>query len=205
MSRRVRPQRSPRRPALPDAVVSRLPPGQFFTPRWPVLHQGDIPRFDPAAWDFRVSGLVREPMAWTWEAFQRLRIFETSGDLHCVSRWSSLDHIWQGVAPATIVELTGVLPEARFALLHGEGGYSANLPLAALLAPEVVLATHHRGEPLSLEHGAPLRAVIPGLYAWKSVKWLRGIEFLVDDRPGFWEGYGYSNAADPWREERFAS
>jgi DMSO/TMAO reductase YedYZ molybdopterin-dependent catalytic subunit len=202
---KTRPQRSPRRPALPEAVANRLPPGQFFTPRWPVLHQGDVPPFDPATWDFRVWGLVRKPAAWDWNAFQRLPRIETAGDLHCVTRWSSLDHLWQGVAPGAILDIVGLEPEARFVLLHGEGGYSANLPLAALLEPDVVLATQHRGEPLTPEHGAPLRAVIPGRYAWKSVKWLRGIEVLAEDRPGFWEVYGYSNAADSWREERFAS
>jgi DMSO/TMAO reductase YedYZ molybdopterin-dependent catalytic subunit len=202
---RIRPQRSPRRPPLPDAVADRLPPGQFHTPRWPILHQGEVPAFDPATWEFSVSGLVDRPRTWTWETFGELPIVTVSGDLHCVTRWSTLDHVWQGVAPATIVGAVGVQPAARFVLLHGEGGYCANLPIDAFLAPDVVLATHHAGEPLTPEHGAPLRAVVPSRYAWKSVKWLRGIEFLAADRPGFWEGYGYSNSADPWREERFAS
>jgi DMSO/TMAO reductase YedYZ molybdopterin-dependent catalytic subunit len=202
---KTRPQRSPRRPPLPDAVADRLPPGQFFTPRWPVLHQGDVPAFDPCTWNLSVFGLVDNPRMWRWEAFAELPTITVAGDLHCVTRWSTLDHVWQGVAPATIAEAVAMRPEVRFVLLHGEGGYSANLPLEVFLAADVVLATHHAGEPLTPEHGAPLRAVVPSRYAWKSVKWLRGIEFLAEDRPGFWEGYGYSNSADPWREERFES
>jgi DMSO/TMAO reductase YedYZ molybdopterin-dependent catalytic subunit len=202
---RVRPIRNPRRPAIPESIARRLPPGQFATPRWPILHQGEIPEFDPETWDFRVSGLVGRPTSWTWDAFRALPSVTTNGDLHCVTRWSTLDHIWTGVAPRTIVELAEVGADARFALLHGEGGYTANLPLTVFLEEDVIFATHHAGEPLTPEHGAPLRAVVPSRYAWKSVKWLRGIEFLAEDRQGFWEGYGYSNSADPWREERFES
>ncbi|MGH2618545.1 MAG: molybdopterin-dependent oxidoreductase [Thermomicrobiales bacterium] len=182
-----------------------MPPGQIVSPRWPVLHQGQIPLFDPASWDFRVWGLVETPATWRWDAFQNLPVSDVSGDLHCVTRWSTLEHDWHGVRPCAILERTGVLPAARYVLLHGEGGYTANLPIDVLLADDVVLATHHGGEPLTPEHGAPLRAVAPGRYAWKSVKWLRGIEVLADDRPGFWEEFGYSNSADPWREERFES
>jgi DMSO/TMAO reductase YedYZ molybdopterin-dependent catalytic subunit len=164
-----------------------------------------VPPFDPATWDFAVAGLVDTPCRWGWDAFRRLPAITVAGDLHCVTRWSSLDHRWQGVAPVTIAAAAGVQAAARFVLLIGEGGYSANLPLEVFLAPDVVLATHHAGEPLTPDHGAPLRAVVPSRYAWKSVKWLRAVEFLGDDQPGFWEGYGYSHSADPWREERFAS
>jgi len=125
------------------------------------------------------------------------------GDLHCVTRWSSLGHTWTGVSPLSLCKLASVKPAARFVVLHGEGGYSANLSIDDFLDPRVVIATHHDGEPLSPEHGAPLRAVIPERYAWKSVKWLRAVEFLDEDRPGFWEAFGYSNSADPWREQRF--
>ncbi len=116
-----------------------------------------------------------------------------------------MDHEWRGVASCTIVDRVGVLAAARFVMFHADGGYTANIPIDAFLEDEVVLATHHDGQPLTPEHGAPLRAVVPGRYAWKSVKWLRGVEFLGDDRPGFWEGFGYSNSADAWREERFES
>jgi DMSO/TMAO reductase YedYZ molybdopterin-dependent catalytic subunit len=190
----------PRRPA--DAFA---PPGQFATPRWPVLHQGSVPRFDATTWDFRVWGLVAEPRTWTWDEFQQLPIVTGSGDLHCVTRWSSVGHSWTGVPAPAIVELVRPLPGARFVVLHGDGDYTANLPLEVFASDDVLLATGHDSAPLTADHGAPLRAVIPSRYAWKSVKWLRGIEFLHEDRPGFWEGYGYSNSADPWREERFAS
>ena len=183
--------------------MERLPPGQFVTPRWPALHQGEIPHFDPSTWDFRVWGLVATLQCWTWDQFRVLPTIETNGDLHCVTRWSTLDHAWQGVAPRTVAELAGAGTAVRFVMLHGEGGYTANIPFGALLGEDVVLATHHGGDPLTPAHGAPLRAVIPSRYAWKSVKWLRGIEFLPEDRPGFWEGFGYSNSADPWSEERF--
>jgi DMSO/TMAO reductase YedYZ molybdopterin-dependent catalytic subunit len=205
VSHRIRPVRKPRRRAIPESIAHRLPPGQFASSRWPILHQGEIPPFDPATWDFRVSGLVDRPTIWTWEAFHALPATSVNGDLHCVTRWSTLDHHWTGIAPRTIAELVGVSPAAHFVMLYGEGGYSANLPLQVFLAEDVILATHHADEPLTPEHGAPLRAVVPSRYAWKSVKWLRGIEFLPDDTPGFWEEYGYSNSADPWREERFES
>ena len=125
------------------------------------------------------------------------------GDLHCVTRWSSLGHTWSGVSSRSLCDLARVNSAARFVVLHGEGGYAANLAMDDFLDRRIVIATHHDGEPLTPEHGAPLRAVIPDRYAWKSVKWLRGIEFLEEDRPGFWESFGYSNSADPWREERF--
>ena len=205
MIQKTRPQRSPRRPSLPDSIAHRVPPGQFFTPRWPVLHQGEVPHFEPDTWDFSVSGLVEHPKTWRWHEFVELPPITVAGDLHCVTRWSTLDHLWAGIAPATIAEVTGIDAEARFVLLYGEGGYTANLPIEVFLAPEVVLATHHYGSPLEPEHGAPLRAIVPSRYAWKSVKWLRAIEFLAEDQPGFWEGYGYSTSADPWREERFES
>jgi DMSO/TMAO reductase YedYZ molybdopterin-dependent catalytic subunit len=192
-----------RRPQLAPELAGRVPPGQFVSPRWPVLHQGDIPPFDAATWDFRVWGTVSNALDLSWEAFQDLPVITRGGDLHCVTRWSTLDHQWTGVHPRTVLDLAGIAPRARYALLHGESGYTANLPLKTLLGADVVLATHHDGQPLTAAHGAPLRAVIPGRYAWKSVKWLRGIELLSEDKPGFWEGFGYHNNADPWREERF--
>jgi DMSO/TMAO reductase YedYZ molybdopterin-dependent catalytic subunit len=185
-------------------LAHRIPPGQIATRRWPVLHQGVVPGFDPATWDFHVWGLVESPAVWTWETFRALPIVRVEGDLHCVRRWSSLDHVWEGVSAQTLCDWVGVQPAARFAILHGEGGYTANLPLDVFRGDDVVLATHHAGQPLAAEHGAPVRAVAPGCYGWKSVKWLRGIAFVAADEPGFWEGYGYSHSADVWREERFA-
>ncbi len=201
---RSRTVRRPRQ-SIPDSLSGRVPPGQIVTPRWPVLHQGEVPEFDPKTWDFRVFGLVESPRAWTWDAFRELPMATVAGDLHCVTRWSTFDHAWTGVRPIVLHELAGVSPHARFALLHGEAGYTANVPTDLLLGVDVILALLHDGEPLTADHGAPVRAILPALYAWKSVKWLRGIEFLEDDAPGFWEGYGYSNSADVWRAERFES
>ena len=188
---------------IPRAESHRVPPGQVVASRWPVLHQGAIPAFDPSTWEFRVWGLVEIPKSWTWAEFEKLPTAEYDGALHCVTRWSSLDHSWSGVAPRTIADLVRVKPTARFVLLHGESGYTANLPIDVFLGENVVLAARHGGQPLSPDHGAPLRIVVPERYAWKSVKWLRGVEFLEEDQPGFWEAFGYSNSADPWLEERF--
>ncbi len=193
-----------KRPSIAPELANRVPPGQHVATRWPVLHHGEVPPFDPATWDFRVFGLVEEPLRLGWEEFLALPRITVAGDLHCVTRWSKLDNRWEGVAAREIVRRAKVRPEARFALLHADGGYTANLPLAALAADDALLALKHDGEDLLPEHGAPLRAVVPQRYAWKSAKWLRGIEFLAEDRPGFWEGFGYHDNADPWREERFA-
>ncbi|MFM9108639.1 MAG: sulfite oxidase-like oxidoreductase [Chloroflexota bacterium] len=197
-------QRSIRKPAVDHPAGRPLPPGQHAARRWPVLHQGDVPPFDPATWDFRVFGLVASPLRFGWDEMSALPAVEQPGDLHCVTRWSVIDTGWSGIPAGRLIGLAGPLPEARFAILHGEGGYTANVPLAALVDSTAILATGANGEPLSPEHGFPLRAVLPALYAWKSVKWLRAIELVAADRPGFWESFGYSNSADPWREQRFA-
>lgn len=192
----------PRRPLAPE-LAERVPPGQIVARRWPVLHQGEVPGFDAGTWDFRVFGLVRAPFRLTWDEVQALPRTTVNADLHCVTRWSLLDHTWSGVPFAALLERAAVEPAATFALLHGEGGYTANVPLGALRDPAAILAVASNGDLLAPEHGFPARAVIPSRYAWKSVKWLRGIEVLAEDRPGFWEEYGYHDNADPWREERF--
>jgi DMSO/TMAO reductase YedYZ molybdopterin-dependent catalytic subunit len=192
----------PRRQIAPE-YADRVPPGQVIAQRWPVLHHGDVPAFDPATWDLRISGLVRKPVRLSWDEFQALPQTTVDADMHCVTRWSLLDNHWRGVPFQLLMEQAGVLPAANFVLLHGEGDYTANVPVAAVRDPAALLAVANNGEPLTPEHGFPVRAVIPSRYAWKSVKWLRGIEFLAEDRPGFWEEYGYHDNADPWREERF--
>ena len=204
MALKARAARGVRRPVIPDDLAHRVPPGQVIASRWPVLHQGVVPPFDPLTWTFGVWGLVDAPATWTWDEWQRLPTVTIDGDLHCVTRWSSLGHRWTGVSARALCDLVRVGPAARFVMLHGEGGYTANLAIEHFLDPQVLLATHHGGELLTPEHGAPLRAVLPGRYAWKSVKWLRGVEFLTEDHPGLWESFGYSSGADPWREERFA-
>jgi DMSO/TMAO reductase YedYZ molybdopterin-dependent catalytic subunit len=193
----------------------RLPPGQSLTLKFPVLHYGPVPPFNPAAWDFRVWGEVEQEKHWTWEQFNQLPRTKVIMDIHCVTRWSKADTLWEGVAVRTLVEqgLIRIKPAAQFVMEHAEFGFTVNLPLGMVLQENFLLATHFNGEPLSLEHGYPLRGVvgaIPGRadlsspYLWKGAKWLRGLEFMSHDRLGFWEKAGYSNTADIWKEERFA-
>jgi DMSO/TMAO reductase YedYZ molybdopterin-dependent catalytic subunit len=181
-----------------------LPPGQSLTLKWPVLHYGSVPAFDPANWDLRVLGLVDSPLKLNWKEFNALPKIQRDSDFHCVTRWSRFDNHWEGVA---FRELLGrVLPRsgAAYVLVHAEQGYTANVPLADLDREEVLLATHHDGAPLTPEHGYPVRLIVPHLYAWKSVKWIRGLEFLDHDQPGFWEQNGYNMYGDPWKEQRFS-
>jgi DMSO/TMAO reductase YedYZ molybdopterin-dependent catalytic subunit len=185
-------------------AAGRLPPGQSLTLKWPVLHYGSVPLFDPATWDFRIYGLVADPVRLSWEEFNRLPTIEVTSDFHCVTRWSRFDNRWKGVAFREILKLVSLNPEARFVLVHAEQGYTANVPLADLDRENVMLATHHDGKPLPADHGYPLRLIVPHLYAWKSVKWVRGFEFLPSDKPGFWEQNGYHIYGDPFREQRFS-
>lgn len=195
------------------AQEGRLPPGQSVTNKFPVLHYGPVPRFDPATWDFRVWGEVEEPVTWTWDEFQKLPRTRLKMDIHCVTRWSKFDTDWEGVSVKTLVDegLIRLKPTARFVLQHAEYGFTVNLPLEAVLAENFLLATHFDGQPLSPDHGYPLRGVIGAIpdkdlltpYFWKGAKWLRGLEFLPHDKPGFWEQAGYHNTADVWKEQRF--
>jgi DMSO/TMAO reductase YedYZ molybdopterin-dependent catalytic subunit len=183
---------------------ARLPPGQYLTEKWPVLHAGSIPRVDLATWDFKVWGEVEQPLELSWEEFTRLPAVEVTEDIHCVTRWSRFDVSFAGVAWQTIKELVLPRPSAAFAIAHAEQGFTANVPASSLDLDGALLATHADGEPLSAEHGWPLRLIVPGRYFWKSAKWLRGIELSATDKPGFWERYGYHNDADPFEEERYA-
>jgi len=181
----------------------RLPPGQSLTLKWPVLHYGSVPQFDPAKWDFRIWGLVEQPARFTWEEFSKLPRVKDRSDFHCVTRWSRFDNEWEGVPFREILHLVKPEPDAKFVLIHAEQGFTANVPLADLDRSDVLLATHHDGQPLTADHGYPLRLVVPHLYAWKSVKWVRGLEFLENDSPGFWEQNGYHMYGDPFKEQRF--
>jgi DMSO/TMAO reductase YedYZ molybdopterin-dependent catalytic subunit len=192
----------------------RLPPGQSLTLKFPVLHYGPIPGFDPATWHFRIWGEVEEETQWTWEQFQSLPRTTIEMDIHCVTRWSKFDTEWEGVAVKTLVDegVIKVKPKATHVLQHCEYGYTTNIPLEVAMADNFLLATHFNGEPITPDHGYPLRGVIgaiPGrsdlkdVYLWKGGKWLRGLEFMVSDRLGFWEQAGYHNEADVWQEERF--
>jgi DMSO/TMAO reductase YedYZ molybdopterin-dependent catalytic subunit len=180
----------------------RLPPGQSLTLKWPVLHYGSVPRFDPATWDFRAYGLVANPVRWGWAEFSKLPRVERTSDFHCVTRWSRFDNRWSGVAVRELLKLVQPRPEARYVLVHAEQGYTANVPLADLDRDGVLIATHHDGEPLSADHGYPARLIVPHLYGWKSVKWVRGFEFLDQDEAGFWEQNGYHMYGDAWKEQR---
>jgi DMSO/TMAO reductase YedYZ molybdopterin-dependent catalytic subunit len=182
---------------------ARLPPGQYLTEKWPVLHAGDVPRTDLAAWDFRVWGEVENPVTLSWSGFEELPRSDNVQDIHCVTRWSRFDTPFRGVHWRDVAALVRPKPTARFAIAHAEQGFTANVPLSALEDDLALLATEADGQPLAPEHGWPLRLVVPGKYFWKSAKWLRGIELSSIDKPGFWERYGYHNDADPWREERY--
>ena len=181
----------------------RLPPGQSLTLKWPVLHYGSVPRFDPDRWDFRVYGFVEDPLRWTWAEFNALPKVTRHSDFHCVTRWSRFDNDWEGVAFQEVLGRVKLKADASHVLVHAEQGYTANVPLADLDREEVLFATHHDRQPLSADHGYPLRLIVPHLYSWKSVKWVRGIEFLDHDVPGFWEQNGYHMYGSPWKEQRF--
>ena len=192
----------------------RLPPGQALTLKFPVLHYGPVPPFDPATWNFRVWGEVEKEVSWTWEEFNHLPRQKVTMDLHCVTRWSKVDTIWEGVSVRSLLDegLVRLKPAAQFVMQHAEYGFTVNLPREVVLQENFLLATHFDGKPLSPDHGYPLRGVvgaIPGRediktpYLWKGAKWLRGLEFMARDRPGFWEKAGYHNDADVWKEERF--
>ena len=182
---------------------ARLPPGQYLTEKWPVLHAGDVPSTDLATWTLEVSGEVESPLTLSWDELNALPRTEHTQDIHCVTRWSRFDMTFEGVHWRELEALVRPKPSARFAIAHAEQGFTANVPIAFLRDANALLATHANGEPLTAEHGSPLRLVIPGKYFWKSAKWLRGIELSATDRPGFWERYGYHNDADPFREERY--
>jgi len=182
----------------------RLPPGQSLTLKWPVLHYGSVPKFDPAKWDFRVWGEVESPLHLTWNEFGRLPRTSSVSDFHCVTRWSRFDNQWQGVPFREVLKLAKPKSNASHVLVHAEQGFTANVPLADLEQDGVLLATHHDGQPLTPDHGYPLRLIVPHLYAWKSVKWVRGLEFLDHDVAGFWEQNGYHMYGDPFKEQRFS-
>ena len=182
---------------------ARLPPGQYLTEKWPVLHAGTVPKTDLATWDFRVFGAVETPITLSWEELTALPAREITTDIHCVTRWSRFDTSFKGVHWSELAQLVSPKASARYVLAHAEQDYTANVPLAALEADDALLAYEADGEPLTPEHGWPLRLVVPSRYFWKSAKWLRGIELLDHDQPGFWERLGYHNDADFWTEERY--
>ena len=182
---------------------ARLPPGQYLTEIWPVLHAGTVPDTDLATWDLRVFGEVESPLTLSWDELTALPTREITTDIHCVTRWSRFDTSFKGVHWSELAKVVKPKPSARYVVAHAEQEFTANVPLAALEDDEALLAYEADGEPLTPEHGWPLRLVIPKRYFWKSAKWLRGIELLDHDEPGFWERLGYHNEADYWKEERY--
>jgi DMSO/TMAO reductase YedYZ molybdopterin-dependent catalytic subunit len=191
----------------------RLPPGQSLTLKFPILHYGAVPEFDPGMWDLKIWGEIEKPLRLSWDEFSQLPRTQIQMDIHCVTRWSRLDTLWEGVHIRTLIEkgLVKLKPNAKFVIQHAEYGFTANVPLEVAQAENFLLATHYNGVPLTPDHGAPLRGIIGAilgkphlktLYFWKSAKWLRGLEFSVDDKPGFWEQAGYHNDGDVWKEER---
>jgi DMSO/TMAO reductase YedYZ molybdopterin-dependent catalytic subunit len=195
-----------------DVIVSvdtqrpqRVPPGQSRTRKWPVLDASGPPQIDLDRWQFRLAGLVNTPVEWCWKEFLALPRSKVFADFHCVTRWSRLGNLWEGVSTRELVRLAGgVKPEAHFALAHAnDRGWTTNLPLEDFLSEDALVAITHDGEPLSLEHGGPARLIVPRLYAWKSAKWISGIELLEHDQAGFWEENGYHMRGDPWQQERF--
>jgi DMSO/TMAO reductase YedYZ molybdopterin-dependent catalytic subunit len=185
--------------------AKRLPPGQYLTEKFPVLHYGSVPKTDLSTWDFRAWGEVDSPFRFTWAEYRTLPRARVVADIHCVTRWSKFGTAWEGVPIRAILELAQLRPAATHVLAHCEAGYTTNVPLDVLDDDDVLLADTFDGRPLEPDHGYPLRLLVPKRYFWKSAKWLRGLEFLDHDEQGFWERYGYSNSADPWREERFSS
>ncbi|WP_417829988.1 sulfite oxidase-like oxidoreductase [Thalassospira sp.] len=188
----------------PDAArENRLPPGQRLVTDWPVLDLGITPHISADDYQLEINGQVRKPVTLSFAELLDLPHVTATNDIHCVTSWSRYDNQWQGVLAKTLAELVGPLPEARHVLFTAHDGYTTNVQIEQFLDDDVLLAHHWAGEPLSEEHGGPLRVVIPKLYFWKSAKWIRKITFARDDRPGFWEERGYHNNADPWTEERY--
>jgi DMSO/TMAO reductase YedYZ molybdopterin-dependent catalytic subunit len=194
-----------------DVIVSedtrrtcRVPPGQTRTPKWPVLHAGIVPEINPATWNLKVTGLVEQDLSFTLDEFQRLPRNRVFADFHCVTTWSRLGNLWEGVLVSELLRQAGIRPEAQFVSIGAyDQGWTTNLPLEFLRHPDVLLADRHDGVPLDADHGGPVRLVVPRLFAWKSAKWVNRIELTQDNRPGYWEQAGYHNVGDPWLEQRY--
>lgn len=186
---------------------ARTPPGQTLTSKWPVLHYGAVPTIKPENWSLRIFGHVEQEVVLNWEQFNALPRVTVKCDIHCVTHWSRLDNLYTGVTTRTLLELAKPLPTAKFVMQHATSepadDWTTNVPLDEFTMEDCLLATHHDGEPLSAEHGGPVRGIVPQLYFWKGAKWISGIELRDTDAPGFWEINGYHMHGNPWREERF--
>lgn len=194
-----------------DVIISpdthrenRIPPGQTRTKKWPVLHASDVPDVTREKWKLEIGGLLDQPLSFTWDEFQKLPRVKVFSDFHCVTTWSRLGNLWGGVSVREIMNRAGIQPAAKFVVITGyDWGWTTNLPLEDFLAEDALFVDLHDGEPLDADHGGPVRLIVPRLYAWKSAKWVRRVELVAEDKPGYWEQAGYHNHGDPWTEERF--
>jgi DMSO/TMAO reductase YedYZ molybdopterin-dependent catalytic subunit len=184
---------------------NRIPPGQRRIEKWPVLHYGDISYIDTDSWTFSITGRVKKEKIIAYEEFMGLPRIEVVSDIHCVTGWSRLDNVWEGVSTGVLKDLVDIENDVRFVIVHAAQGFTTNLTLEDFFEEDVLFACNHDGEPLSPEHGGPVRLVVPRLYFWKSAKWVTGVEFTRSDRKGFWETMGYHTRGDPWKEERYES
>lgn len=183
----------------------RLPPGQYSTDRFPVLHLGSVPDVDLSKWTLRIFGSVDRPLLLSWDDLRSLPAVDVTTDIHCVTKWSKFDTVWRGVRLRDLFDMAAVRPSAQHVLFHAPEDYTANVPLVDASADAALVAYEYDGKPLEPDHGFPARSLVPNLYLWKSTKWLRGIELLDRDQPGFWEQNGYHNYADPFREQRYSN
>jgi len=189
--------------ATADPGRDRLPPGQRLVENWPVLDLGVQPEIPLDRWRLTIDGLVEAPTVWRWDDVLAQPEFEDVSDIHCVTSWSRFDNRWRGVSARHLLSVVRPRPEAKHVIFHSYDTYTTNVALDAFAEEDVLLATHHDGEPIPVEHGGPLRVIMPRWYFWKSAKWVKRIEFVAADRPGFWEERGYHNEGDPWQEQRY--
>jgi DMSO/TMAO reductase YedYZ molybdopterin-dependent catalytic subunit len=192
------------RKAAEAQLGDRLPPGQRLTEGWPVLHYGNVPRFDREQWRFQLGGLVEHEVSLSYDELRALPNSTVHCDIHCVTHWSKFDNDFTGVKVTDLMQQVQLKPAAKHVMVHSTGGYTTNVSLAELLDDDVLLAWAHGGKDLEPDHGWPLRLVVPKLYFWKSAKWVRGFQFIAGEQPGFWETYGYHIHGDPWTEERYS-
>jgi len=183
--------------------ANRIPPGQHLTDKWPVLHYGQVPKIETSQWTLKIFGLVEQERVISYQEFTALPMVKVFSDIHCVTTWSRLNNLWEGLSSNEIKNIVNVDPQARFVIIHAFGRFTTNLTISDFFEPDVLLALKHDDQSIAADHGGPVRLVVPRLYFWKSAKWVTGLEFSAIDKPGFWESNGYHNHGDPWKEERY--
>jgi DMSO/TMAO reductase YedYZ molybdopterin-dependent catalytic subunit len=195
---------------IPGTIISpdtqranRIPPGQHVTDKWPVLHYGQVYQVQTERWNLKIFGLVEEEKTIRYDDFMSLPPVKIFSDIHCVTTWSRLNNLWEGVSTSELKNLVNIDAKARYVIVHAAGNFTTNLTLDDFFEPDVLFAFKHNEQPINADHGGPIRLVVPRLYFWKSAKWVTGVEFSEIDRPGFWESNGYHNHGDPWKEERY--